>query len=140
MKRVAAGCMRVAPILAFALALLGCVGQAARSGKNDEPAASSDAVKTVTTFYTRAANDDFKGAWALGTDKLHAQFPGGFHTFKATVATLESIEFPTIEATDPNTVEFTSIARHTNRTDRCNGTATLVEGMIDHLSVQCGPE
>jgi hypothetical protein len=104
------------------------------------PAPSKDPVKTVTAFYTRAADDDFEGAWALGTDNLHAQFPGGLHTFEATLSTLERIEFPSIEATDANTVEFTSIAHHTNRTDRCSGTATLVHGLIDHLSVQCAPK
>src|SRR4051794_4032323 len=40
-----------------------------------QPAAGgSAAATTVTDFYTRAANDDFQGAWNLGTANLHGQF------------------------------------------------------------------
>jgi serine/threonine-protein kinase len=112
------------------------------------PASSSGdsaPAKALTDFYTRAANDDFQGAWALGTDNLHAQFNGSFGTFKGTFATLQSIRFPTLKTTSQTataaTVELTSIATHTNRTDRCSGQAKLVRGaggwLVDHIGVNC---
>ena len=59
------------------------------------PAAGS-AHRRLTSFYTRAANDDFEGAWALGTDNLHAQF-GSLETSSARHSpTLESISFPAL--------------------------------------------
>jgi hypothetical protein len=99
---------------------------------------------TLTSFYTRAANDDFAGAWAMGTDNLHAQF-GSLATFQSTLATLESISFPALRATGLSgstaTVEFSSVAKHPDRTDHCTGRATLVRQrpgwLVDHLDVQC---
>ena len=49
-------------------------------------------------FYTRAANDDFEGAWALGTDNLHKQFGAASTSSAAPSATLESISFPDPDA------------------------------------------
>src|SRR4051794_16572404 len=42
----------------------------------------------LQSFYTKAAQDDFEGAWALGTDNLHSQFGGSIGTFRGTLATL----------------------------------------------------
>jgi hypothetical protein len=40
-------------------------------------------------------------------------------------------------------VQFSSIARHTNRTDHCSGTARLVASgghwLVDHIGVNCAP-
>jgi serine/threonine-protein kinase len=112
------------------------------------PAATPSApAKTLTSFYTLAANDDFQGAWALGTDNLHAQFNGSVTTFRGTLATLKTISFPTLETTSQTataaSVRFSSIATHTNRTDHCSGTASLVKGggrwLLDHIGVNCAP-
>jgi serine/threonine-protein kinase len=109
------------------------------------PASSGRAAKTLTDFYTRAANHDFNGAWALGTDNLHAQFKGSLATFRSTVATLQSIQFPSLRIASQTgsaaTIEFSSIAKHTDRTDRCSGQATMVrqakQWLVDHIGVNC---
>ena len=70
---------------------------------------------------------------------------GGFETFKGTLETLESIEFPTLEVESQTgstaTVRLESIARHTNRTDNCTGTARTAssggEWRIERLNVDC---
>jgi serine/threonine-protein kinase len=119
---------------------------AAPSTPSASPAASAPA-KTLTDFYTRAAKDDFEGAWALGTDRLHAQFSGSIATFRGTLSTLQSIRFPTLETTSQTataaSVRFSSVATHTNRTDHCRGTATLVHSggrwRLDHIGVNCAP-
>jgi serine/threonine protein kinase len=119
---------------------------AAPSTPSASPAASAPA-QAVSDFYTRAAKDDFEGAWALGTGRLHAQFNGSIATFRGTFSTLQSIRFPTLETTSQTataaSVRFTSVATHTNRTDHCRGTATLVEGggqwLLDHIGVSCPP-
>jgi serine/threonine protein kinase len=107
-------------------------------------APESSPASTLTSFYTRAANDDFAGAWAMGTDNLHAQF-GSLATFQSTLATLESISFPALRATGLSgstaTVEFSSVAKHPDRTDHCTGRATLVKQgthwLVDHIDVRC---
>ena len=108
-------------------------------------AASAAPVTALTDFYAHAANDDFAGAWALGTNNLHAQF-GSLGTFRATVATLQSIQFPDLRVTSQSgnsaTVAFSSVAQHTNRTDRCTGQANIVRQgsawLVDHIGVNCG--
>lgn len=99
----------------------------------------------VSTFYTRAAEDDFHGAWDLGTDRLHAQF-GSLDRFTGTFDTLEKIAFPKLETTAENgdtaKVAFRSVATHTSYTDRCTATASLVRAggawLVDHLdAVDC---
>jgi hypothetical protein len=109
------------------------------------PASSGRAAKTLTDFYTRAANHDVNGAWALGTDNLHAQFKGSLAIFRSTVATLQSIQFPSLRIASQTgsaaTIEFSSIAKHTDRTDRCSGQATMVrqakQWLVDHIGVSC---
>ena len=94
----------------------------------------------LTSFYTRAANHDFTGAWAMGTDNLHSQF-GSLATFRSTLATLQSIAFPTMRVTSQTgttaTVEFSSVAKHPDRTDHCTGQASLVKQgsswLVDHI-------
>jgi hypothetical protein len=109
------------------------------------PSSAPPPAASLTDFYTRAANDDFNGAWALGTDNLHAQFNGSLATFRSTLATLESIQFPTLriasQSGDSASIEFSSVATHTARTDHCTGQARMVRQakrwLVDHLSVNC---
>ena len=109
------------------------------------PAASGPAAaKAVTDFYTRAANDDFQGAWNLGTANLHGQF-GSMSRFQGTFATLKSISLSgtrvTAQSGNGATVAFSSVAQHTDYVDRCTGQARLVQQasqwLVDHLSVDC---
>jgi hypothetical protein len=96
----------------------------------------------VSGFYSRAASDDYGGAWALGTERLHNQF-GSVDGFAATVGTLQSISFPELRVTsqsgDTATVAFRTDARHTGYTDHCSGTASVVSQsgrwLVDHLDV-----
>jgi eukaryotic-like serine/threonine-protein kinase len=110
-----------------------------------QPAAGSPTA-ALSDFYTQAANDDFDAAWAQGTDNLHAQFGNSIATFRGTLGTLESIEFPELSVSKQGdstaTVSFSSIAHHTDRTDYCSGTADLVaqgsSWLVDHVDVACG--
>jgi len=114
--------------------------------QQEEPPASagSDPEQTVDDFYTRAADDDFEGAWELAGPGVRQQL-GGFDSFKGTLDTLEKIEFPvlqtSVESGDQATVELQSIATHTDHTDRCSGTAELAGGdgnwKIERLNVDC---
>jgi hypothetical protein len=113
------------------------------------PAApSGKPTAALTDFYTRAANHDFGGAWALGTDRLHAQFGNSIDTFRGTLSTLQSITFPSMSVTSQTgssaTVAFTSVAQHTDRTDRCSGQAALIaqgsQWLVDHIDVNCAAD
>ena len=99
----------------------------------------------VTSFYTRAAQKDFSGAWALGTDRLHSQL-GSLASFTAQEQSLQSISFPQLRTTSQTagaaTLAFASIARHSDRTDNCHGQVATVRGaggwMVDYLdAVTC---
>jgi serine/threonine-protein kinase len=100
--------------------------------------------QALTGFYTRAAAQDFQGAWALGTGNLHSQF-GSIGTFRATLATLRSISFPRMSVTSETggaaTVSFSSIAQHTDHVDDCTGQAALArqgsQWLVDHIGVTC---
>jgi eukaryotic-like serine/threonine-protein kinase len=108
------------------------------------PAPTGSAASAVTDFYTRAANDDFQGAWSLGTASLHNQF-GTMSRFQATFATLSSISLSgvrvTAESGNTATVAFSSVAQHTDHVDHCTGQAQLLRQasrwLVDHLSVDC---
>jgi serine/threonine protein kinase len=112
------------------------------------PASAPSPAAALTSFYTRAASHDFAGAWARGTGNLHAQFGGSLDTFRNTLATLQSIEFPALSVTSETgataTVAFSSVAHHTDRTDRCTGTATMVRAsqqwLVDHIAVNCATD
>jgi eukaryotic-like serine/threonine-protein kinase len=94
----------------------------------------------VASFYQAAADDDYQRSWELSTDRLHTQVQG-YDSFAASQSSMESIEFPRLEVTKENgdsaIVSFRSIAHHTDRTDRCTGSAQLVKGgegwLLDHL-------
>jgi len=102
------------------------------TGSTPAPAPSVAAASpsgTLVDFYTRGTRGDVLGAWALGTERVHAEV-GGFDSFRAQEASLRSIAFPALTVTrssaDAATVSFRSVAVHTTRTDHCSGSATLV--------------
>ena len=98
----------------------------------------------VQAFYQRAADGDFEGAWALAGPDVR-NLLGGYDAFVSTLDSLESIEFRRLEAArigdGSATVDLQTVARHTDRTDRCTGTAQAVEQgdgwIIGRLSVSC---
>jgi eukaryotic-like serine/threonine-protein kinase len=108
------------------------------------PTATGSPAAAVSDFYTRAAGHDFQGAWDLGTANLHSQF-GSISTFQGTFATLQSISLAGVRVASQSgntaTVEFSSVAQHTDHVDRCTGQATLVSQatrwLVDHLDVTC---
>jgi serine/threonine-protein kinase len=110
----------------------------------NQPAGNQPAATAVTDFYTRAANDDFQGAWDLGTANLHGQF-GSMSRFRGTFATLKSISLSGLRVTAQSgngaTVAFSSVAQHTDHVDRCTGQARLVrqasQWLVDDISVDC---
>jgi serine/threonine-protein kinase len=112
-----------------------------------QPTAGGSPATAVTDFYTRAANHDFEGAWGLGTPRLHSQF-GSVGTFQATFATLRSISLAGVRVTGQSgssaTVEFSSVAQHTDYVDRCSGQAAVVSQagrwLVDHVDVSCARE
>ena len=83
----------------------------------------------VKTFYSRAAADDFAGAWELAGPGFRKQLKS-FERFRNAQRSLESIEFLSAEmASETNrrvTVRFETIATHTNRIDHCKGSVSLV--------------
>jgi serine/threonine-protein kinase len=83
----------------------------------------------VSSFYGAAAADDYDTAWSLLTPNAQGTL-GGRSAFEQQQSTLESIEFPSLEATeesgDSATVSFRSVATHTDQTDRCTGSLGLV--------------
>ena len=106
--------------------------------------ADAPPAQAVEDFYTRAADDDFDGAWELAGPGVREQL-GGFERFKGTLDTLQSIEFPELAVESQTgsaaTVRLRSIARHTSYTDRCTGTArTSSSGgrwLVERLNVDC---
>jgi serine/threonine-protein kinase len=101
------------------------------------------AEQTVDDFYTSAANGDYEKSSQLLTDAYRQSTWYSRERFSGTFDTLQSVRFtsgPNAQV-DGNTatVSFSTIATHTNRVDRPDGTATLVrqgdEWKIDNLSV-----
>ncbi len=163
-----AGPRRRAGVLALAAVLLvaGAVaGVALLSGGDDRDDAAGRAMPTAPTrttearvpsaavmapaaavrdFYKRAASDDTDGAWALASPALRDQL-GPRERFDATFSTLESIRFGRLEVTDQGartaTVAIRTVARHPDRTDRCQGTVETVRPgerwLVDRLGVAC---
>jgi hypothetical protein len=98
----------------------------------------------VASFY-KTSIDDPHAAWMMGTDNLHSQLQSE-QSFAAQESTLKSIDFPQLTVTNQTgnsaTVQFSSVARHTTKTDRCQGSISVVKGtngwLVDHLdTVNC---
>jgi hypothetical protein len=101
----------------------------------------------VRAFYGRAVEDDFDGAWDLAGPGVRSAFGGSIGRLEGTLGTLQSIEFPRLETTDRTattaTVAFRSVARHTDRVDRCSGTFDTAreprqDWRLTRLGVDCG--
>jgi eukaryotic-like serine/threonine-protein kinase len=99
----------------------------------------------VRTFYESAAGGDLSAAWRLATSDLRSQL-GGRGGFESQFETLEEIEFTRLETTgegeDSAEVAFATLATHTDRAERCTGSATLLarggEWRVDRLrGVSC---
>ena len=110
-------------------------------------ASPGDPEQAVTTFYERSAAGDVRGAWELATPALQEQL-GGYASFEAQQSTLEDIEFTSLRASSESggsaSVEFETVATHTDRTEACTGSATLVASgsawLMDSLdAVSCEP-
>ena len=122
---------------------------AGSAGGDSSSAAGADAApeQTVQDFYTLAAEDKFDEAWKLAGPGVREQL-GGYDSFVATLDTLETIEFPELETTlqsgDSATVQFQSVATHTDRVDRCSGTVDLTGGdgdwTIDEIHPTCNQD
>jgi len=100
----------------------------------------------VRAFYERAAEDDFDGAWALAGPGVRSAFGGSIAQLEGTLGTLQSISFPRLQETDRTadtaTLAFRSVARHTDRVDRCSGTIDTQRAgggawRLERLGVSC---
>ena len=83
--------------------------------------------RAVRAFYRRAARDDFAGAWALAGPGMRAAFGNSQSRFEADLGSLESIRFLELRS-EGDTVFVRTVATHTDRTDRCEGTLATVRG------------
>ncbi|MDQ3378010.1 MAG: serine/threonine protein kinase [Actinomycetota bacterium] len=117
-----------------------------QDGGNNEPAepdgelTAEAAEQTIQEHYEVAASDDYRNAWNY-LSSSYQQDLGSPGAWTNQLSTLESVRFtngPTAEVNgDTATVSFSTIARHTDRTDTPSLTATLVkedgEWKIDSL-------
>ena len=102
--------------------------------------------QTVGDFYQLSVADDFRGAWRLAGSGYRAQLQG-FESYKATFDSLRDIEFRRLKTTSEEdssaTVAIRTVARHTDRTDRCQGTYDLsrvresADWRIDSQALTC---
>jgi hypothetical protein len=99
----------------------------------------------VQSFYGLAAAHRYEDAWALAAPSLRSQL-GGFGAFRSQFSTVRSIRFGRAETVqrggDAATVAITTTATHTNRVDRCAGTAQTTPGedggwLVSRLAVNC---
>ena len=109
--------------------------------QNDSPEQAAE--QTVDDFYTSAADGNYEESSQLLTDAYRQSTWYSRERFSGTFDTLQSVRFTSGPNAQVNgntaTVSFSTIATHTNRVDRPDGTATLVrqgdEWKIDNLSV-----
>jgi hypothetical protein len=99
----------------------------------------------VQAFYGRAAAHRYAEAWALATPALRAQL-GGYAAFRRQFMSVRSIVFSRAAVVRRSpvaaTVALATTATHTNRTDRCTGTADTLPAadgrwVLTHLTVSC---
>ena len=111
------------------------VGQQAQGGSPEQAAE-----QTVRDFYQTAAGPNYQDSWDLLSDRYQQEL-GARETMTDQFRTLESVRFtsgPEAQVSgDTATVSFSTVARHTDRTDTPSLTATLVnengEWKIDNL-------
>ncbi len=151
-RRRAAGL--VAGVFALLAVVAGVVSVALLSGdQGKEPRARQENSATspspspdvvVRSFYTRAADDRFRSAWALAGPGVRSQL-GGFEAFRRQLAPVQSITFAqarvTSRAGDAATVAIVTRAVHPDKVDNCRGDVSLErsEGrwLIQRLGVAC---
>jgi hypothetical protein len=87
-----------------------------------DPSTPTGAVKA---FYTRAADHDYAGAWALAGPGMRSAFGGEEAKLVGTFDTLRSVRFTTLAEDGTQSgatrVRVVTVARHTDRTDHCTG-------------------
>jgi serine/threonine protein kinase len=106
--------------------------------QNDSP--EQAAAQTIRDFYQTAAGPNYESSWNYLSSRYQQEL-GFRENMTDQFATLESVEFtsgPTAQVDgDAATVSFSTVARHTDRTDTPSLTATLVnedgEWKIDSL-------
>src|SRR3954447_9556859 len=126
-------------------------GAAAPAATPPSPATSGASTGAATTptdavssFY-KTSIDDPQGAYErLGSDRLHAQISEP--DFVSQESTLKAIDFPqlAVQRQGGNTasVSFQSVAHHTDKTDHCQGSISVVKApsgwLVDHLdAINC---
>jgi len=101
--------------------------------------------QTVGDFYQLSVADEFRAAWRLAGPGYRSQLLG-FESYKNTFGTLRDIEFRRLKTVEREgaaaTVAIRTVARHTDRTDRCEGTYELSrprgrDWRIDRQAVTC---
>jgi hypothetical protein len=111
----------------------------------DDPSTATGAVRA---FYERAARDDFSGAWALAGPRMRSALGGSEDGLAANMGSLRSIRFKTLTegaATEAGTeVQVVTVARHTDRTDRCRGPLLAVPDgaggyLVEPAGISCTP-
>jgi hypothetical protein len=108
------------------------------------PTAAATPTDAVSSFYTTSI-DDPQGAYQrLGSDRLHSQITEA--DFVSQESTLKAIEFPKLsiasQSGDTASIAFQSVAHHTDKTDHCQGSISVVKSpsgwLVDHLdAVNC---
>jgi serine/threonine protein kinase len=113
-------------------------------GASAPAAAAGSPAAAVRDFYESAADGDYATAWDKASPDFQALF-GSEDGLAGEFSTLESIEFTSLDTTsesgDTAEVSFSTVATHTDHTDTCSGTATLVRGssgwLLDNPGVDC---
>lgn len=99
-----------------------------QQGQGESP--EQAAAQTVSDFYKSAADGDYERSSQLLTDAYRQRTWYSQQRFAGTFDTLQSVQFvsgPTVQVDGSTaTVTFSTVARHTDRVDRPDGTATLV--------------
>ncbi len=106
--------------------------------QNDSP--EQAAAQTIRDFYKTAAGPNYESSWNYLSSRYQQEL-GFRENMTDQFATLQSVEFTSGPSArvqgDTATVSFSTVAQHTNRTDRPSLTATLVnedgEWKIDSL-------
>ena len=115
-----------------------------QAGQQEQDASPEQAAEqTVNDFYQTAADEEYERSSQLLTAGYRQSTWPSQTTFEETFDTLQSVQFTSGPSAQVNgntaTVSFSTVARHTDRVDRPDGTATLVrqgdEWKIDSLSV-----
>jgi eukaryotic-like serine/threonine-protein kinase len=115
--------------------------QGGQQAQEESPEQAAE--QTVNDFYQTAADGEYDRSSQLLTAGYRESTWPSRTTFEQTFDTLQSVQFtsgPNAQVDgDTATVSFSTVARHTDRVDRPDGTATLVrqgdEWKIDSLSV-----